>query len=233
MHMIKVVKFTSLFLSLLIINMNDIYGQDWPNLERFRLQNEVLKQDTTNTNRIVFMGNSITEGWLNDSKSFFYTENYINRGISGQTTPQMLIRFKSDVVELKPALVLILAGINDIAENTGHSSIDMIMNNITSMAEISQSNDVLVILCSVLPASSFPWRPDLSPSGKVIELNRRIKAYSEENDHIYLDYFSSMVDQKNGLIARYSDDGVHPNLEGYRIMQPLAENAIRLALNKN
>ena len=206
------------------------YAQDWANLNRFKAENSKLPMPGENENRVVFMGNSITEGWLGDSTSFFYTNSYINRGISGQTTPQMLVRFRSDVINLHPSVVVILAGINDIAGNTGPTTNEAILNNLMSMAELAKAHDIKVILCSVLPALNFPWNPGIKPSPRVIDLNASLKEYSIRTGLIYLDYFSAMVDHQNGLQEKLTYDGVHPNLNGYSVMQPLAEKAIQKAL---
>lgn len=211
--------------------MTDLPAQDWPNLARFKEQNAQLKKPMKNENRVVFMGNSITEGWLNKMPDFFVNPSYINRGISGQTTPQMLIRFRQDVVDLHPKVVVILAGTNDIAGNTGPSTLDMIVDNIASMAEIASANEIKVIIASVLPAIDFQWRPGVEPADKIVELNKKLKKLCRKEDYIYLDYFSSMADQHNGLKAAYGDDGVHPNLTGYQVMAPLAKAAIQKALN--
>jgi lysophospholipase L1-like esterase len=207
-------------------------AQDWANLERYRAANSKLSLLENNEDRIVFMGNSITEGWINIRPDFFKGKPYINRGIGGQTTPQMLIRFKQDVIDLKPAVVVILAGINDIAGNTGPSSIKMITDNIFSMAELAKANGIKVILCSVLPASDFPWRPGMNPGPKVVELNGHLEGYSQANDLIYVDYFSAMVDNANGLKNKLGTDGVHPNVAGYLIMEPLLEKGIAQALKQ-
>ncbi len=179
------------------------------------------------------MGNSITEGWLNEELTFFDNPNYINRGISGQTTPQMLVRFRPDVIDLKPAVVVILAGINDIAGNTGPMTLEAIANNIKSMAELARANDIQVVLSSVLPAYDFPWRPGMNPAQKVIQLNQMIKTYADQQDFVYLDYFTRMVDERNGMRKNYSNDEVHPTVEGYQVMEPLAKIAIQKALIKN
>jgi len=152
--------------------------------------------------------------------------------ISGQTTPQMLVRFRQDVLDLNPKVVVLLAGTNDIAGNTGPSTIPMIMDNIKGMAELAHANDIKVILSSTLPAYDYPWRPGLEPAPKIIELNKMIKAYCEEKGHIYLDYFSNMVDDRNGLPKKYAEDEVHPTVEGYKVMEPLVEAAITEALTK-
>ena len=221
--------FTFIFL---ILMGDEIQAQDWANLERFREENTEMGPPAPGEKRVVFMGNSITEGWSQHSPSFFEGRPYINRGISGQTTPQMLIRFRPDVIDLKPEVVVILAGTNDIAGNTGPSNLEMIMDNLVCMAELAVANDIKVILCSVLPAYDYPWRPGLNPDKKIPALNDLIKDYARRNDLLYLDYFSSMVDERNGLKDAYTYDGVHPNEAGYKVMGPLAENAIREALDK-
>ena len=225
-------KINKVFALFLLINFMALptFAQDWANLNRFKAKNSELEIPGVNENRVVFMGNSITEGWLGDSTSFFYTKQYINRGISGQTTPQMLLRFRSDVINLKPSVVVILAGINDIAGNTGPSTNEMILNNLKSMAELAKAHDIKVILSSVLPAYDFPWNPGTEPSKRVIALNKSLKEYSDRTGIIYLDYFSAMVDHQNGLQEKLTYDGIHPNLRGYSVMQPLAEKAIEKAL---
>lgn len=164
---------------------------------------------------------------------FKENHNYINRGISGQTSPQMLLRFRSDVIDLHPEAVVILSGINDIAGNTGPSTLQMIMDNIISMAELAKANNIDVILCSVLPAYDFPWNPGLEPAMKIVALNKMIKKYAIENQLTFVDYFSAMVDDKNGLKAEYSEDGVHPNTKGYSIMEPLVNKAIKKVISKS
>ena len=205
-------------------------AQDWANLTRFQAKNEALGTPAKGEKRVVFMGNSITEGWIYTCPEFFEGRPYINRGIGGQTTPQMLIRFRQDVINLHPKVVVILAGTNDIAGNTGPSTLEMIEDNLASMAEIAHANGIKVILCSVLPAYDYPWRKGMEPNVKIPELNKWIKNYAEKNKFIYLDYFSAMVDEKNGMQADLSGDGVHPNKKGYEIMQPMVEKAIAKAL---
>jgi lysophospholipase L1-like esterase len=207
-------------------------NDDWPNLKKFREANVALGPPATNEQRVVFMGNSITEGWINKSPEFFKGRPYINRGIGGQTTPQMLIRFRADVVALKPKVVVLLCGINDIAGNTGPSTLEMIQDNIASMTEIALANNIKVVLSSVLPAYDFPWRPNMEPAPKVIALNKWIKAYAAQKKMVYLDYFSAMVDERNGMKSIYHTDEVHPNKLGYSVMEPLAEQAIKTALKK-
>lgn len=216
-----------LLLSFPMLHLN---AQDWPNLSKYQEDNAQVKRPKKGENRVVFMGNSITEGWGRIMPEFFSQNAYINRGISGQTTPQMLVRFRQDVVDLQPEAVVILAGINDIAGNTGPSSLEMIMNNIKSMSEIAKANDIKVVLASVLPAYDFPWRPGMEPAPKVVKLNKMLKQYSKKQGFVYLDYFTPMADKRNALKAGLGDDGVHPNLEGYQIMAPLANAAIAEAL---
>jgi len=207
-----------------------LFAQDWANLERYRADNEKLAQPAKGENRVVFMGNSITDGWIYVDSSFFAGKPYIDRGISGQTTPQMLVRFRADVIALKPAVVVILAGTNDIAGNTGPTTIEMIMDNIKGMSEMAKANGIKVVLSSVLPVFDYPWKPGLEPANKIISLNKMIKDYAGKNGCIYLDYFTPTVDERNGMKAAYSEDGVHPNLAGYKVMEPLAEKAIAKAL---
>jgi lysophospholipase L1-like esterase len=205
---------------------------DWPNLRRYRSENAKLSAPSANENRVVFMGNSITDGWINKSPDFFKDNPYLDRGISGQTTPQMLIRFHQDVIDLNPKVVVILAGINDIAGNTGPSSLKMIEDNLASMAQLAKANGIKVVMCSVLPAYSFPWRPGIDPVQKVSDLNKWIKAFAEKNDFVYCDYYSAMVDERKGLPEKYSKDGVHPNPAGYQIMEPIVQKAIAKALQQ-
>jgi lysophospholipase L1-like esterase len=204
---------------------------DWANLGRFREENKLVTMPAEGEKRVVFMGNSITQEWIRIDSNFFSGKPYINRGISGQTTPQMLVRFKPDVINLKPSVVVILAGINDIAGNTGPSTLEMIEDNLSSMSEIAKANGVVVVLSSVLPAFDFPWHHGLKPAEKVVQLNEWIKNYAMTHNCIYLDYFTPMSDEKHALKAEYTLDGVHPNLDGYKIMDPLAVEAVNKALN--
>ena len=221
----------SLLSLLSVIGLTTVKAQDWAELNRFKEANKELPAPTEGEPRIVFMGNSITIGWLNLRPEFFADKPYVNRGISGQTTPQMLVRFRQDVIDLQPEVVVLLAGTNDIAGNTGPSTLEMIMNNIKGMAEMAHANGIKVILSSTLPAYDYPWKPGMNPSGKIIELNKMIKAYAEDKGHIYLDYFSAMVDERNGLPKKYAEDEVHPTVAGYKVMEPLVEAAIAKALN--
>ena len=215
-----------------------INSQDWnefANTSRYDKANLELKLHTKANNRVVFMGNSITEGWIQMRPDFFDNRDYINRGIGGQTTPQMLLRFRQDVVDLNPKVVVILAGTNDIAGNSGYISLEAIISTIKSMAEIANANEIKVIISSILPAIDYPWKPGLDPASKIITINKALKAFSEENNFIYLDYYAAMVDDKGGLkVPEYTtaNDLVHPNKDGYLVMEKLAEIAINKALNK-
>nr|WP_314835860.1 SGNH/GDSL hydrolase family protein [uncultured Flavobacterium sp.] len=228
----KTKKLTYCILFLSIFMGQKTIAQDWANLNKYQNENATLAIAEPGKNRIVFMGDSITEFWFPTDPDFFSGKPYINRGISGQTTPQMLVRFRADVIALKPEIVLILAGINDIAGNTGPSTLDMIKDNIFSMAELAKANHIKVILCSVLPAYDFPWKPNQNPADKVVALNRMIKEYAEANKMVYLDYYSTMANEQKGLKTAYSGDGVHPNKLGYQVMAPLAEKAINTILSK-
>ncbi len=212
--------------------MQEQQRNDWANLNRYREDNAKIGLPAAGESRIVFMGNSITDFWIRFSPEYFAAKSYIDRGISGQTTPQMLIRFRQDVINLKPKVVVILAGINDINGNTGPSTLEMIEDNIASMTEIAQANHIHVVLSSVLPCDSIYSRPDLHPAERVVELNKWIKKYASDNGCVYLDYFSSLTDGKNGLKKEYTNDGLHPNKAGYLVMQPLADEAIKKALGK-
>lgn len=209
----------------------DKMNQDWPNLKKYQQANEAIFK-SGEFPEVVFMGNSITEGWVNARPHFFSENNYTGRGISGQTTPQMLIRFTPDVIDLNPKVVVILAGTNDIAGNTGKSSVKMIVDNIKAMAQLADVNGIKVVLSSILPVYDYPWQPGLEPVKKIAEINAEIKKYAEENGHIYLDYFPAMADDKKGLKSEFSGDGVHPNKKGYQAMEPLVRNAIEKALQQ-
>ncbi|MEP6682356.1 MAG: SGNH/GDSL hydrolase family protein, partial [Parafilimonas sp.] len=206
--------------------------KDWPNIHRYDDDNQKLKSMPADKNRVVFMGNSITDGWINNDSSFFADNPYIDRGISGQTTPQMLVRFREDVIDLKPAVVVILAGINDIAGNTGPITIEETYGNIISMAELAKSNNIKVVITSTLPAYVIPWRNNLPSAEKVMQLNEMLKEYAAKNNMVYVDYFNAMKDDRNGLPASLSKDGVHPTLDGYKIMEPLVQKGIADAMKK-
>jgi lysophospholipase L1-like esterase len=209
-----------------------IYMNDYGQLARYRDANAELKPPAPAENRIVFFGDSITDGWkLADS---FPGKPYVNRGISGQTTPQMLVRFREDVLDLQPKAVVILAGTNDIAGNTGPMTLEQIEANYTSLTELAAASQVKVIFCSVLPVNNYTREAQEffadRPQAKILELNRWLKNYCSDHGCIYLDYFSAMVDDKGMLKRALADDGLHPNVAGYKVMAPLAEAAISQAL---
>ena len=213
---------------------------DWPNLARYDKDNKSAAPPAKNEQRVVFMGDSITDSWDNPVYGgFFPGKPYVNRGISGQTTPQMLIRFRRDVIELKPKLVVILAGTNDIAGNTGPTTIEAIEDNLKSMAELATANRIRVVFASLLPVSDYEVRDGKPvtqtvrrPPEKILALNKWIQEYAKANHHGYLDYFSAMVDDKGFLKDELSNDGLHPNAQGYAVMAPLAEAAIAASLKR-
>jgi lysophospholipase L1-like esterase len=203
---------------------------DWPQLERYREANASLPPAAAGEKRVVFYGDSITDAWARKPEEFFPGKHYIGRGISGQTTPQMLVRFQQDVVHLKPAVVVILAGTNDIAGNTGPSTLRMIEDNIKSMAEIANANNIKVVISSILPADHYNWHPGVEPADQIREMDTRLKALCQSYGLIYLDYYTSMANAKGGLDPELAKDGVHPTSKGYAMMSPLAEKAIAEAL---
>lgn len=205
---------------------------DFANLTRYKDENTNILSSKKKVD-VVFMGNSITEGWVKSHPEFFSENNYTGRGISGQTTSQMLLRFQNDVVALHPKLVIINAGINDIAQNTGIYEPDFTFNNIKAMADIAQKNGIKVIITSVLPAAEFPWRKEITDiPPKVDALNNRLKQYSINNKFIFVDYNTAMRDSKGGMREGLSKDGIHPFPVGYAIMEPMIKNAINKTLGK-
>jgi lysophospholipase L1-like esterase len=215
--------------------------KDWPALARYRDDNLKVASPSRGENRVVFMGDSITDSWDNEvNGGFFPGKPYINRGISGQTTPQMLIRFRADVIALKPKVVVILAGTNDLAGNTGPTTLEAIKDNLTAMAELARANDVRVVLASLLPVSDYEKnkegkpiiRTRQRPPEQIKALNEWMKEYAARNGMTYLDYYSAMIDDKGFLRDELSNDGLHPIQKGYALMSPLAEQAIAAALKK-
>ena len=198
--------------------------RDWPNLAKYREANARLGLPVEGESRVVFLGDSITEAW--DLSVFFKGKPFVNRGISGQTTPQILLRFRQDVIALKPAIVVILAGTNDIAENTGPTSLGTIEDNLKSMVDLARGNGVRPILASVLPAAVYPWRPEIRSIEKILGLNQWMKEYAATEGIGYLDYYSAMVNDQHGLKPEFSGDGVHPNEAGYTTMASIAADAI-------
>lgn len=207
-------------------------NQDWASLNRYHHDNQGLNPPGPRENRVVFFGDSITDTWAYYFDTMFPDKPYIGRGISGQTTPQMLVRFRQDVVALSPAVVVILAGTNDIAGNTGLSTQGMIEDNLISMVEIAKANGIRIVLSSVLPVNDYPHKGGLEPGPKVVALNAWIKEYSAANDIVYLDYHSAMVDENLGLRQDLSADGLHPNTAGYWLMTPLVEASISEAFGQ-
>jgi len=212
--------------------------KDWPALGRYHDANTKVAAPANDEQRVVFMGDSITDGW-DDPKygGFFPGKPYIDRGISGQTTPQMLLRFRPEVIALKPKVVVILAGTNDIAGNTGPMTLEAIEDNLTSMAELARANKIRVVLSALLPISDYETRegkPIIQsmrrPPERIKALNDWMRKYAADTHAVYLDYYSAMADDKGFLKDELSDDGLHPNQKGYDVMAPLAERAISLAL---
>jgi len=202
---------------------------DWAQLARYRDANRRLPPPGAARPRVVFFGDSITESWSLADLGLSQLE-VLNRGIGGQTTPQMLVRFRQDVVELKPAVVHILAGTNDLAGNTGPTTLEAIENNLSSMVEIATANHIAVVLASVLPTVDYPWRKGLEPAGKIVALNDWMRAYARRHKLVYADYDSAVADARSGFKSALADDGVHPNRAGYAAMGPIARAAIRQAL---
>ena len=213
---------------------------DWPALIRYRDENAKVRPRAKKENRVVFLGDSITDSWDNpDYGGFFPGKPYIDRGISGQTTPQMLVRFRRDVINLNPLVVLILAGTNDIAGNTGPTTLSAIEDNLMSMAELARMSGIKVVFSSLLPVSDYERRDGKQiiqtvrrPPSQIQELNRWMKEYASQQHLVYLDYYSAMVDEKGFLKEELSNDGLHPNVKGYAVMGPLAEAAISAALKR-
>lgn len=216
----KFLSFASIILSTMLS------AQDFANFGKYQKQNqEVISQNIVPNS--VLMGDSITEGWFATDPNFFTKNNFVGRGIGGQVTSQMLLRFREDVIKLKPKRVIILAGTNDIAENQGPISLDKVFGNIVSMAELAKANNIKVVLCSVLPAYDFPWRNGKEPAEKVIALNKMIKDYALKNNIIYVDYHSVLKDEKNGLPKEIAEDGIHPNKSGYEKMEAILMKTLK------
>lgn len=212
-------------LAMCMLATSSLFSQqnDWAQFGRYAEANKSVETPT----RVVFMGNSITDGWWNTDSLFFQNNRYIGRGIGGQTTAQMLVRFRADVIDLQPKAVVILAGTNDIAQNNGYIAPENILGNIISMAELAKANNIDVVLCSILPAYEYGWRKGLEPADKIIALNKMIKEYADRHNLTYVDYHSALKDERNGLPEKYSKDGVHPTMEGYKIMERLISEALK------
>jgi lysophospholipase L1-like esterase len=222
-------------------SLYDTMTKDWAMLKRYQDANAKLAPPAKNETRVVFMGDSITDLWDNDGfGGFFPGKPFINRGIGGQTTPQMLIRFRQDVIALSPRVVVILAGTNDIAGNTGPSTLEMVEDNLASMVDLARANGIRVVLASLLPVCDCKTNKEGKPlvmtrnrpPEKIRALNEWIKQYAAKNDVVYLDYYSAMVDDQGLLKADFTYDGLHADARGYAVMGPLAEKAIAAALKK-
>ena len=201
---------------------------DWPWLGRFKEEDAALGPPAAGEDRVVFMGDSITQGWHLDES--FPDKPYINRGISGQTTPQMVLRFHQDVIDLAPKVVVILGGTNDIAGNTGPMTLKETEENLEAMAEMASAHGIQVVLCSIMPVFDYPWHPGLMPAPKIDEINAWMKNYAAEKGYVYVDYHSAMKDERDGLPPSLSKDGVHPQPAGYAVMAKLVEAGIEKAL---
>jgi len=212
--------------------------KDWPQLGRYREANEKLPPPAKDEERVVFLGDSITDGWSSSwAGGFFPGKPYVNRGIGGQTTPQMILRFRPDVIALQPRVAVILAGTNDIAGNTGPMTLEETEGNLATMAELAQVHGIRVVLSSVTPVSDITTpegrkllQTEKRPPEKILALNEWIKKYAAEHGAVYLDYFSAMADEKGFLQSELTNDGLHPNAKGYQVMNPLAEKAVQAAL---
>lgn len=217
----------SLLVTLLFASIS-LFAQhkDWANFGRYDTQNKALTKQPT----VVFMGNSITDCWADSVPAFFTNNNFVGRGISGQVSSQMLVRFQEDVINLQPKAVVICCGTNDIALNNGHISLEHILQNIQSMCELARYHKIKPIVCSLLPAKAFKWRPDLKPADDIRRLNEMIKAYAKENKIPYVDYHSALSDEEGGLPLEYSKDGVHPNAAGYAVMESVITPILKKAL---
>jgi lysophospholipase L1-like esterase len=203
---------------------------DWPQLSRYRDANPALPAVSDGEKRVVFYGDSITDAWARKPEEFFPGRPYVGRGISGQTTPQMLVRFQQDVVHLKPAVVVILAGTNDIAGNTGPSTPEMIEDDFESMIAIAKANNIKVVVSSILPADHYNWQPSVHPADQIRQMNTSLKELCQRDGLVYLDYYTAMANAQGGLSPDLAKDGVHPTSKGYAIMSPLAEKAITEAM---
>lgn len=200
-----------------------VSAQDWAKFSRYEDANAQVTQKP----KAVLMGDSITDGWAKADEAFFTENNFVGRGISGQTTSQMLVRFRRDVVDLAPKYVLILAGTNDIAKNNGDITLENILGNIISMCEIAKANKIKPVICSVLPADRYRWRPEVAPAEDIVRLNAMLKEYADSKKIKFIDYHSVLKNDNNGLPAEYAPDGVHPTIECYKIMEQMVLDAIK------
>jgi len=217
------IKAILLYVTLLASSVTCFAQNDWAG---FKVYDEANTKVTTRPDA-VFMGNSITQGWQGAHPEFFTDNNYVGRGISGQVTSQMLVRFRSDVINLKPKAVVILAGTNDIAQNNGIITVEHIFENFVSMAELAKANKIKAVFCSVLPAHHYPWRQDIESIKPINELNSMLKEYAKKNKIAYADYYSALVDERQGLDKKYQNDEVHPNKAGYAVMEEVIQKVLK------
>lgn len=217
------IKAILLYVTLLASSVTCFAQNDWAG---FKVYDEANTKVTTRPDA-VFMGNSITQGWQGAHPEFFTDNNYVGRGIGGQVTSQMLVRFRSDVINLKPKAVVILAGTNDIAQNNGIITVEHIFENFVSMAELAKANKIKVVFCSVLPAHHYPWRQDIESIKPINELNSMLKEYAKKNKIAYADYYSALVDERQGLDKKYQNDEVHPNKAGYAVMEEVIQKVLK------
>ena len=216
-----------LLLPLLFVALSlSAQSKDWAQFYRYEGKNDSL----TTRPEVVFMGNSITDCWADTVPAFFADNNFVGRGISGQVSSQMLVRFQEDVINLHPKVVVICCGTNDIAQNNGPITLEHILHNIKSMCQLARANKIKPVVCSTLPAKGFKWRPDMKPANDIIRLNEMIKAYAQENKIPYVDYHSALKDEENGLPRKYSKDGVHPNAQGYAVMESVIMPVLKKVL---
>jgi len=209
------------------------FSDDWANISKYQKENELIGLPKKGEKRVVFLGSSIFEFWKQKDPEYFNSHAYVDRGISGQISPQLLVRFRQDVINLKPKAVIILAGSNDLAGSKGHVNNETILNNVKSMAELAKKNHIKVILCKYLPVYEYPWNKALKGAAdQIISLNEAIVTYAKENNFIILDYFTPLVDERNGQKAEFTTDGVHPNLAGYKVMEKTTDEAIKKAIGK-
>ncbi|WP_231427451.1 GDSL-type esterase/lipase family protein [Pedobacter sp. Leaf250] len=224
---------TSLFAQQGNSSQKEDFSDDWAALSKYQKENDALKEPTKGKKRVVFLGSSIFEFWKQKDPEYFANNAYVDRGISGQISPQLLIRFRQDVINLNPRAVIILAGSNDLAGNKGHVSNETVLNNIKSMAELARKHHIKVILCKYLPIYEYPWNKNLQGvADGIISLNKEIAAYANANRFTVIDYWTPLVDERNGQKAEFTTDGVHPNLAGYKVMEKVTEIAIDKAIGK-
>lgn len=221
----KIMLFFSLFCAATSLSAQE--NRDWAQYGRYERSNGELRGTYV---KAVFIGNSITDNWATADPGFFADNNFVGRGISGQTTLEMLARFRRDVIDLSPEAVVILAGINDIAQNQGFISIENTFGNIVSMCELAMCNDICVVLCSVLPCDRFAWRPEIEPAEKVRALNALLRGYAAAQHLVYVDYHKALDNGKGGLDTRFSEDGCHPTLYGYSLMEPMVVEGVEQAI---